>query len=177
LAAKRLIISSGVVPCGAVFSSGPSWASAGKAPSAPARNAKKSTKVPYADFILFSLSDKGHRRDDCLPTSLARFTGMPAAQTHQSQVTSTAATPPSNPSPLSEAGGKAAAVLPFTKMLEPERGCRGETGVGRQTSGVGSVAVTNGGLNGVTFVNIRNELSSWAALFAAKDLSSWQGTA
>src|SRR5436309_1853605 len=36
----------------------------------------------------------------------------------------TAATPPSGPSPLSEVGGKGAAVLPLTWMLSHIRGCR-----------------------------------------------------
>jgi hypothetical protein len=36
----------------------------------------------------------------------------------------TAATPPSDPSPLSEAGGKGAAVLPLTWMPSQRRGCR-----------------------------------------------------
>ena len=54
------MISSGVVPCGCVFSSGPSWARAEGTTSAQARQATSNRKiVPDAGFILSILSDKG----------------------------------------------------------------------------------------------------------------------
>src|ERR1700722_18405156 len=115
------MISSGVVPAGAAFSSGPSWARAGKAASAHASSGRQS-KRPDTDFIMSKFIGWRGAFVERLPaTSAARPGGRgshhdEASGEETQQATTlrkhTAAAHPSNPSPLSEAGGKGAAVLP-----------------------------------------------------------------
>jgi hypothetical protein len=71
----------------------------------------------------------------------------------------TAATQPSNPSPLSEAGGKGAAVLPLTWMPRRARGCR--------TLSLGSNLVA-------CLLAALKALSSWGPVFGPKDLCTCQ---
>src|SRR5579862_3499918 len=127
------MISSGVVPAGGVLSRGPSWARAGIAASPQTSRVKESSKRTGTDFILYSLTCpvralRGGFVEASLATSVAAawrgaacVTYKDAASREQTQQTAplrelTAATRPSNPSPLSEAGGKGAAVLPLTWM-------------------------------------------------------------
>ena len=108
LAAKRLMISSGVMSLGGVFSSGPSWASTNGDANPQASNVRQRADTSRITSSLLVYRIENWRGDATSDVSWRDHQGDSKLRPRKKQ--DTAATLPSNPSPLSEAGGR---VLQF----------------------------------------------------------------